>query len=62
MVSWDMELSSIDTALLLADPRRQAVSTAAMPTRSRSALADSIYRRVNFPFMVNASGKRLRHG
>jgi hypothetical protein len=62
--TWESELSTIDTALLLAgildakqyfdgdDPAEQQIR----------ALADSIYRRVDFPFMVNPGGKRIRHG
>jgi hypothetical protein len=64
MVSWDTELSTIDTALLLAgilDAKQYFGGGDADEVQIR-ALADSIYRRVNFPFMVNASGKRLRHG
>ena len=63
MVSWDPELSSIDTGLLLAGilDARQFFS-GADPTETRiRELADSIYARVEWDWMRNG-GSSLTHG
>ena len=64
MVTWDTELSTIDTALLLAgilDAKQYFTGSDATEVQIR-ALADSIYRRVNWPFVVNSNGKRIKMG
>ena len=63
MVSWDTELSSIDTGLLLAgilDARQFFSGADATETRIRE-LADSIYARVEWDWMLNG-GASLSHG
>jgi hypothetical protein len=61
---WESELSTIDTALLLAGilEAKQYFDGAHADEVQIRALADSIYRRVDFPFMVNPTGKGIRHG
>src|SRR2546426_2103019 len=64
MVSWNTELSTIDTALLLAgilDAKQYFNGSDPTEVQIR-ALADSIYRRVNWPFVVNSNGKKIRMG
>src|SRR5262245_899211 len=67
MASWDTELSTIDTALLLAgilDAKAYFTGPAADEVQIRM-LADAINQRVNWPFMQNTSGINawsLRHG
>lgn len=60
---WDSELSSIDTALLLAGmlEARQYFDTADPLDVEVRTLVDNIYRRVNWEFMRN-SGSALRMG
>jgi len=63
MVSWDPELSSIDTGLLLAgilDARQFFNGTDPVETRIRE-LADSVYARVEWDWMRNG-GVSLTHG
>jgi hypothetical protein len=63
MVSWDTELSSIDTGLLLAgilDARQFFTGADSAETRIRG-LADSIYARVEWDWMRNG-GALLTHG
>ncbi|HEY3217023.1 MAG TPA: glucoamylase family protein [Candidatus Eisenbacteria bacterium] len=65
--TWNPELSTIDTALLLAgilDARQYFNGGAADEVQIRS-LADQIYQRVDWPFMQNTSGSHawsIRHG
>ena len=63
MVSWDTELSSIDTGLLLAgilDVKQFFTGPDATETRIRE-LADSIYVRIEWDWMCNG-GASLTHG
>jgi hypothetical protein len=63
MVSWNPELSSIDTGLLLAgilDARQFFDEADLIETRIR-ALADSIYARIEWDWMCN-DGASLTHG
>ncbi len=63
MVSWDTELSSIDTGLLLAgilDVRQYFTGSDAREARIRE-LADSIYARIEWDWMRNG-GASLTHG
>src|SRR5262245_3150088 len=58
MASWDTELSTIDTALLLAgilDAKAFFTGPESDEVQIR-ALADQINQRVNWPFMQNTSG------
>jgi hypothetical protein len=64
MASWDPELSTIDTALLLAgvlDAKQYFSSSEASDVQIR-ALADSINRRVDWTFVQNPSNKAIRMG
>jgi hypothetical protein len=61
---WNTELSTIDTALLLAGILhcREYFDGVDAPEIQIRALADSIYRRVDWNFMKNPGNKAIRHG
>ena len=61
--TWDCELSSIDTALLMAGvlDARQYFDTAEQEDQDLRALADSLYYRVDWDFMRNG-GNGIRMG